>query len=130
MKNESASDSNSFQKRVFIALVFLFFSGQLLGIMNSRFTSTNFFSWAPYDQISYYEIEVQKQGQSLSSESIRNRYHISAKGRENRSIHNIISMIRQYESTYGKGEEVSVTIFYRINGHETGTWKWPGDKFD
>jgi len=111
-------------------MVFLFFSGQLVGIINSRFTSTNFFSWAPYDQISYYEIEMQKQGQSLSSENIRNRYHISAKGRENRSIYNIISMIRQYESTYGKGEEVSVTIFYRINGHETGRWKWPGDKFD
>lgn len=110
-------------------MVTLFFSVQLLGVIGGRFNEAKFFSWAPYDQLSYYEIEVLRQGQSLSSETIRDRYHISPKGRENRSIQNIISIVRQYENTYGKGENVNITISYTINGHHSGIWTWPEDEY-
>jgi len=129
MKNSLALSGELFRKRVLALLVSVFFGAQLLGVIYGRFTCVKYFSWAPYDQISYYEIEVHKQGKSLSSERIRNRYHISPKNRENRSIHNIISIVKQYENSYGKGENVNITISYTINGHHSGIWTWPEDEY-
>jgi len=130
MKNIPGLSRDLYRKRVLALMVTLFFSVQLLGVIVGRFDEAKFFSWAPYDQISYYEIEALRQGQNLSSETIRDRYHISPKGRENRSIHNIISIVRQYENSYGKGENVNITISYTINGHYSGTWTWPEDEYD
>jgi len=130
MKNIPGLSRDLYRKRALALMVTLFFSVQLLGVIVGRFDEAKFFSWAPYDQISYYEIEALRQGQNLSSETIRDRYHISPKGRENRSIHNIISIVRQYENSYGKGENVNITISYTINGHHSGTWTWPEDEYD
>jgi len=122
--------SGIFRKRALALLVVLFFAVQLFGIVAGRFTNVKYFSWAPYDQISMYKIDVKKDGRTLSRNEVRNRYHIAARGRENRSIHNIISIVRQYENTNGMDDGVNISISYTINGHHSETWVWPDDEIN
>ncbi len=108
--------------------ILIFFFIQVLGILAGRFTESKFFCWAPFDEISLFVIETEVNGKMLTPDEIRARYRIRPQGRENRSIHNVISIVRQYEDTYGSGELVVVKISYKINGHKKGTWYWPENK--
>lgn len=103
----------------------IFFSLQLAGIIYARFTEVRYFCWAPYDQISLYEIQVRLSHNLLSQKEIQARYHIPAKGRENRSIHNIMSLIEQYERNYKRTDVVEVKLRYSTNGKPQKTWKYP-----
>lgn len=109
------------------AFLIIFFSLQIAGILVSRFTKTRFFCWAPYDEISFYDIDVSIDGKELDEEKISDRYRKPEYGRENRSIHNLISIIRQYETTYGKDDNASVELSFIKNGHSEKTWTWPED---
>ena len=102
----------------------IFFSLQLIGIIYARFTGVRYFCWAPYDQISVYEIEVRLSHGLLTDEEIKSRYQIPAKSRENRSIQNIISLIEQYEKSYGKHENAIVRLIYNTNGKPTEIWRY------
>jgi hypothetical protein len=106
----------------------IFFILQALGILAGRFTESNYFCWAPYDEISIYEIRVVIHENDLNSDEIERRYRKSQKGRENRSIHNLISIVRQYETTYGFQDGATVVISYVTNGHRKETWHWPEDE--
>ena len=53
------------------------------------------------------------------------KYRYQAAGWEPRSIHNIISLVEQYEMTYGGADDAEVTIRYVVNGHPERTWSWP-----
>ena len=106
----------------------LFFSLQVMGILAGRFTESKYFCWAPYDEISIYEIRVVILENDLDSDEIRRRYRKIQKGRENRSIHNLISIVRQYETTYGIQDRATVEISYVTNGHREETWFWPDDE--
>lgn len=105
-----------------------FFALQILGIIAGRVSDAKYFCWAPYDEISFYEIHATVNGKVLDSKSIYNRYRKNKTGRENRSIYNIISIIRQYETTYGKTDVAKIELSYVINGHKERTWIWPEDK--
>lgn len=104
--------------------VLVFFSLQIGGIFYSRFVEERFFCWAPFDQISLYEVRVELNGQSLYSQEINQRYNLPSTGRENRSIHNVFDIISQYEETYGKDESVSIKVTYRINGKAEEEWNF------
>jgi hypothetical protein len=106
--------------RKFIVLVF--FLVQVTCIIYSRFVDERFFCWAPFDQISIYEIQVKVNSQLLSSQAIRERYNLPSIGRENRSIHNVFDIIRQYEESYGKGESASILVTYYTNGKAKEEW--------
>lgn len=80
----------------------IFFGLQVLAILIGKFSDTRFFCWAPYDQFSFYEINVSIGDRELNEQEIYQRYRRRKKGRNNRSIHNVISNIRQYENTYAK----------------------------
>ena len=106
--------------------LFFFFFLQLIGIIYARFTDVRYFCWAPYDQISTYQIQVRLPSRNfLSEDEIQSRYHIPAQGRENRAIHNIISLIEKYEKSYGKQEQAEVRPFYSTNGKKQNTWNYP-----
>lgn len=102
-----------------------FFALQMAGIIAGRFTETKFFCWAPYDQISTYDISVSINGVQLNEQSIFERYQRPQTGRENRSIYNLLSIISQYETTYGQNDNASVVVTYTINGHRNEIWVWP-----
>jgi hypothetical protein len=98
---------------------------QVISIIYARFVPEKFFCWAPYDQHSYYEINVELDGQTLSTEETRLRYRYRTIGWEPRSINNVISIVRQYEKTYGKNDEAKVVLTYESNGHPEQSWRWP-----
>ncbi len=100
---------------------------QLLSIAYARIAPERFFCWAPYDQHALYKITVEHGGVQLSPPEITSRYHYYSRGWEPRSIHNVISIVRQFESTYGLADDAKVTITYEINGHPRNTWTWPKD---
>lgn len=106
----------------------VFFSLQIAGILVGRFTKTKFFCWAPYDEISFYDIDVTVDGVELGKDEITDRYRKPEYGRENRSIHNLISIIRQYETTYGKQDNAIIELSFITNGHSEKIWTWPEDK--
>ena len=112
-------------RRFFLAI---FFGLQVLAILIGKFSDTKFFCWAPYDQFSFYEMNVSIDGRELNDLEIYQRYRSGKKGRNNRSIHNVISNIRQYENTYAMEKNVTIEISYVINGHKRETWVWPEDK--
>jgi hypothetical protein len=103
----------------------VFLALQVGAIVHARFIPERFFCWAPFDEHSYFRIEVEAAGRRLSRSEVEARYRYRAEGWEPRSIHNVISMVRQYESSYGRGSDAQVTIRYVVNGHPEKIWTWP-----
>ncbi len=102
-----------------------FLSLQVISIVYAGFVPEKFFCWAPYDQHSYYEIKVEVDQHTLSREETDLRYRYRSKGWEPRSINNVISIVQQYEKTYGKNDEAKVVLTYESNGHPEQFWTWP-----
>jgi hypothetical protein len=98
---------------------------QLLAIVYARFVPTRYLCWAPYDEITLYEIEVELAGRRLTQEEIRGRYHIRSSGRDNRSWAHITEMVDQYERTYGLSDDADVRMRYTVNGRGPFVWRWP-----
>lgn len=107
------------------AFVYLFFVTQFFLIVNGQFTKSKYFNWVPYDEISLYEISVLVNEKNLNAAEIENRYRKPKFGRENRDFHNLISIVNQYESSYGKNEEAYVRIVFLTNGYRKTIWSWP-----
>jgi len=108
--------------RVFIGILFLLL--QVGSITYARFIPERFFSWAPYDSHTKFEVRVTIDGETLTTEETVARYQYKMKGWEQRSIYNIISLISQYEYTYSKNENAKVIMTYTTNGDEEKTWKF------
>lgn len=108
--------------RGFIGLLFLCL--QLGSIAYARFIPERFFCWAPYDEHTKFEVTVTIDGETLSAEATEDRYKYKMRGWEQRSIHNIISLISQYERTYGKDDHAEVTMIYSRNGHPEQEWRY------
>ncbi|WP_179346369.1 hypothetical protein [Winogradskyella ursingii] len=100
----------------------LFIVSQIALIIYARFVPERFFCWAPYDEHTYLDINVDVNGKKLSNEEIEKRYRYVSKGWEPRSINNVFNIVRQYESTYGKQDKTSVKIIYTTNGKEERIW--------
>lgn len=107
------------------AVLSLIFGAQVMGIVSARFLQTRYLCWAPYDQITFYRIEAEMGGRSLTPSAIGARYRLPAAGRENRSIHHVLRAIAQFESTYGGGDSVRARVVYRVNGGFEQTWTAP-----
>lgn len=108
------------KKTYLIGIIFLL--SQVLAIIYARAIPERFFCWAPYDQHSNYIVNVKINGVELSKTEIRDRYRYQPSGWEPRSIFNLINIVNQYESTYGKLEDASVRINYSINGKTEEIW--------
>lgn len=108
--------------RLLIGVLFLLL--QVGGIIYARFIPERFFCWAPYDIHTKFEVFVTIDGQELSNSEIESRYRYKMKGWEQRSIHNIISLISQYERTYGQSDNAEVYMIYAINGHPEQKWTY------
>lgn len=98
---------------------------QLGLIAYSRTVSERFFCWAPYDQHSHYEVRVTAGGKELTPREISRRYRYKSGGWEQRSIHNLFSIIRQYETTYGRADGAEIVVRYSTNGRPEEEWRWP-----
>ncbi len=98
---------------------------QLALVIRARFVEERFFCWAPFDETSRYETKVTVGGKVLSEAEIGRRYRYRPSGWENRSIHNVIGIIRRYEQSYGRADHAEVTVTYSRNGSPAQTWRWP-----
>lgn len=103
----------------------VFLVAQLGSILVSPFLQEKFFCWAPFDQHSLYAIEVTIDGRALSPEEIATRYRYPQSAWEVREIYNVISIVRQYEQTYGVDDDAQVSLTYRTNGRPERKWTWP-----
>ncbi len=101
----------------------LFLLVQLGSVIYARFIPERFFCWAPYDEHTYYRIDVTIDGELLSFDDVKSRYHYLPEGWEPRCIDNIFSLVQQYESTYGKAEDAEVKITYTTNGKTEKIWR-------
>ena len=106
----------------------LLFGVQVVAIAAGLFRADKHFNWVPYDQISHYRIVVTIAGRRLGAAEIADRYRRPAMGRENRNLHNLLAIIRYYETTYGRGQGARVQLTAIQNGHRTLTWSWPADQ--
>ena len=111
--------------RGFIGILFLLL--QVGGIAYARFTPERFFCWAPYDQHTKFEVFVTIDGNTLSHEETVARYQYKMRDWEQRSIHNVMSLISQYENTYGYMDNANVLMRYSINGHQEQEWTFEHD---
>lgn len=109
--------------RTAIGIAFLLWQLGMIGY--ARFVPTRYFCWAPYDTQTAYELTVTIDGRELSPQEIRARYRRPAKGRDNRSPNHVMDVVRQYEQTYGRGDNGQVLMTYTVNGHPEEQWKWP-----
>ena len=109
-------------RRLFLLV---FFAIQLAGVVYARLVPTRYLSWAPYDQVSFFEIEVDVRGKRLTPVEVRARYRLPASGRENRSIHHVLDAVALYEQTYGAGDSAAVRIRYTVNRGEEEVWTYP-----
>ena len=109
--------------RIIAGVTFLL--AQVASVTYARFVPQRFFCWAPYDMHTRFTVDVVLGGRQLSANEVARRYHYHSRGWEPRSIYNLQSMIRQYESTYGRDEHAQVSMRYEINGHPPVLWTWP-----
>jgi hypothetical protein len=98
---------------------------QLLAIIHARFVPERFFCWGPYDEHSRYWIDVTIDGKPLPAEEISERYRYESSGWEVRRMRNVISIVRQYETSYGHADNALVTVSHEVNGRPLETWIWP-----
>jgi hypothetical protein len=98
---------------------------QVIGIAAARFGPERYFCWAPYDEITKFEIAVTIDGRQLSTAEIQSRYRLPDPARDNRSYANVISLIARYEQTYGAADHARVKFHYRVNGGAPRQWQWP-----
>jgi hypothetical protein len=96
---------------------------QVGAIGYARFSVSRYFCWAPHDSQTEYRIEATLRGAPLSDAQIERRYRLPAKGVEARSIAAVLSVVDQYEETYGRGEGAEATVTYRINGGAEQRWR-------
>jgi len=96
---------------------------QVFSIIYAQFIPERFFCWAPYDQHTYYEVQVQLKDSFLTTDAVKKRYGYKAKGWEPRDFDNIISIINQYERSYGSNDDIKVSILYSINGRPKEIWR-------
>lgn len=104
-------------------VIIIFFSVQCLGIINNLFVDYKLYCWAPYDQICTYKIELYLDGQLQTDEAVRKRYHVKARGRENRSINNLFLLVEDLENRRSK-EKVKTIIHYAVNGISHDKWAY------
>ena len=109
-------------RRLFLLL---FFAIQLAGLVYARTVPTRYLSWAPYDQISFFEMEVDVGGKRLTPAEVEGRYRLPASGRENRSIHHVLNAVVLYEQTYGVGDSAAIRVRYTVNRGEEEVWTYP-----
>ena len=96
---------------------------QVGAIAYARFSVSRYFCWAPHDSQSEYRIEVTRRGVPLSDADIESRYHLPASGVEARSIAAVLSVVDQYEETYGRGDGAEAQVTYRVNGAKEQRWR-------
>jgi len=106
--------------RALVGILFLLL--QVGSIVYARYIPERFFCWAPYDQHTKFQVFVTIDGQTLSSDESKARYKYKMKGWEQRSIHNIFSLISQYEQTYGLDDNAQVKMIYSTNGNDEQEW--------
>jgi hypothetical protein len=105
-----------------LAVLAAMFAIQVGGIGYARVAPTRFLAWAPYDQISFYRVEVYRNGRALPAAEIEGRYRLRAAGRENRSIDHVLAAIAHYEATRGADDPVRVRVVYRVNRGPEQVW--------
>ncbi len=102
-----------------------FLAMQLALIVHARFVPERYFCWAPFDQCTRYRIEVSIAGIPLRPEEIQDRYHIAADAWDARAAANILSIVRRYETTVGRGDKAEVRIYQTVNGRPEKLHTWP-----
>ena len=108
--------------RFIVGIVFLVI--QVFSVIYARFIPERFFCWGPYDNHSNFEVSVTINHKKLTLEDIEKRYRYKSHGWEQRTMHNIFSLISQYESTYGKDDNAEVYVIYSSNGKPEQTWTY------
>jgi hypothetical protein len=101
----------------------MFIIAQIISLAVARYIPERFFCWAPYDEHTYINVNVEINGKQLTKKEIKNRYRYKAEGWEPRSINNVFNIIEQYESTYGRNDNTNVLVKYSTNGHKERTWR-------
>lgn len=109
--------------RLFLALTYLAF--QLVMLVYARFEPSSHFHWAPFDIHNEYWISVEIDGRSLSDQEIADRYNEPAVGIDPHAIEHLLAVVARYEQTYGKNDNASALVRYRVNGREMQQWRWP-----
>jgi len=107
-------------------ILLIFFLSQLLGIALNPYYPTRLFCWAPYDQLSTYDIEVFLDDRQLSVAEFEKAFRMSPIGRENRSIYNLIDILKSTAERFQLENRLyTIELSFKINGHQSGTWSWP-----
>lgn len=101
---------------------------QVVGIGAGRFTDTRYFCWAPYDEITRFELRVVIDGRELSQQEVKRRYRLPQAARDNRSWAHVPAIIAHYERTRGRADGAVVEYRYRVNGSEARLWRWADGK--
>jgi hypothetical protein len=94
-------------------------------VVHARFSSARYFCWAPHDSQTEYRIEAMASGEPLDDATLGRRYRFPPTGVEAYSSQHVLDIVRQYEETYGRDDEVRVVVRYRVNGGAPQEWRWP-----
>ena len=106
-------------------LACLFLGAQGVGIIAARLVPERYFCWAPYDEITLFEITVTLGSRTLSEEEVQARYQLPDPRRDNRSWVHVPRAIAQYERTHGARDNAYVEFRYTVNGGPPQLWTWP-----
>jgi hypothetical protein len=111
--------------RVVLASAFL--AWQIVMVFYAQKTPSRFFCWAPNDRVTDYVLEVKVGGRDLTPNEILHRYRIpGGKAVRENMPYFVISIVQQYEETYGRDEHAEVRLRWTTNGHgPEESWQWP-----
>lgn len=110
------------------ALALLLLAGQMAAIMYARFAPTRYFSWAPYDQHTRYELSAEVGGHALTPEEIGKRYRRNWVGFDPRSPAHIWDIVEQVERRERPENRARVTMRYSVNGKMRPEWRYPSSR--
>jgi hypothetical protein len=91
----------------------------------ARFVPTRYLCWAPYDEIVFYDVQVDTRRGSLTAAEALDRYRLPERKRNNRSWAHITSAIVDFERAHGRDDAARVRLRYTVNGRGPFVWRWP-----
>jgi hypothetical protein len=103
-----------------------FLTLQIVVVLVSQVSPARWFSWAPHSAQVWYALDVEVDGRTLDAREVAERYGVRQTGWEAHALQNLKDVLIQHTRTYGRGDETTIVLRYRVNGRPVETWTWPG----
>jgi hypothetical protein len=96
---------------------------QLFLLLRAFFARDRYFAWAPYDEMTEFEIRAWEGDRMLATHEVGKLFGVPVRGRENRCAHHLFDKIERGIAT-AAGSALRVELRFSLHGRTPQTKVW------